>query len=191
MQQKEALPTSGRTFVALVEARDAVGQCGEESIVDGPALAERVRPVGKEGEVEMAFGIGQIVHLEPLELLLDISPVRDQRGDDDHGSKLWGHAAGEFELGEQRRWNENRNQAMNEGHCDIRGGHEPEESQEDEAPETCPSAPCKEQRHEEQEGGEESDSSQVTGGREGAYGAAKPDSQGNAKTQAPLQSPAP
>ena len=144
MQQKEPLPASGRTSVALVEARDAVGQCGGEGVLDGHVLAERVRPVGQEGEMEMAFGISQVVHLEPLELLLDISPVRDQRGDDDHGSKLWWHAAGEFELGEQRRWNENRNQAMNERHCDIRGGHEPEDCQEDEAPETCPSAPCQE-----------------------------------------------
>ena len=49
----------------------------------------------------MAFGIREIVHLEPFQLALDVGLAREQRGHDDEGPKLRGHASGELEASKQ------------------------------------------------------------------------------------------
>ena len=146
MQQKEPLPATGRTPVPQVEVRDAVGERGKEILVAGHPLIGRVRPVREEGKVEMAFGIRKIVHLEPLELPFDVGLAREQRGHDDQGPKLRGHALGELELGEQPGRNEKRYQAVDERHRDVRGGHQAEDPQQDEAPGGCPGGPGQEQK---------------------------------------------
>jgi hypothetical protein len=112
MQQDKPAPASGRSLVSLVEARDAVGQRGEQIFVAGHALAGRVPPVAQQGKVEMAFGICQVVHLEPLDLLIDVVGAREQHRHHNQSSKLRRHALGELELGEQAGLNENRNQTM-------------------------------------------------------------------------------
>ena len=119
MQQKEPFPASGRALVPCIETVDAVGQRGNELLVAGHALAGRVRPVGQEGKVEMAFRIGKVVHLESFELLLDVGVVREQRRHGDQGSKLGRHALGELELGEPGGRKQSRHQAMDEGHRNI------------------------------------------------------------------------
>ena len=129
VQQQEARPASGRTLVACVETLDALGQRGNELVVAGHALAGRVRPVGQQGKVEMTFGIGQVVHLESFELLLEVGEAREQRGHGDHGSKLRRHTLRELELRKPPGRKQSRNQAMDEGHRDLRGGHEAEEGQ--------------------------------------------------------------
>src|SRR5213594_2689340 len=101
MQQKKPLPAAGRDSIARIEALDAVGERGEEILVAGHPFVRRVRPVREEGKVEMTSGIRQIVHLEPLDLPLDVGQTREQRGYDDEGPKLRGHALGQLELGEQ------------------------------------------------------------------------------------------
>ena len=176
MQQKESLPAAGRTPVPRVEARDAVGQRGQEILVTGHPLIGRVRPIRKEAKVEMASGIREIVDLEPLERPLDVGLTREQRGHDDQGPKLRGHALGQLELGEQPGWNEKRNQPVDECHRDIRGGHQTEDPQQDEDPGGCPRGPGQEQKAGKQQCGEGRDRSQVTRDRVGAIGAAEPDS---------------
>jgi hypothetical protein len=114
VQQEKPFPASGRTLVPCIETLDAVGERGDEFLVAGHALARRVRPVGQQGKVEMAFWIGQVVHLESFELLLDVGVAREQRRHGDHGSKLRRHALGEFELGEPRGRKQSRNQPMDE-----------------------------------------------------------------------------
>ena len=119
MQQEETAPSSRWTLVFLVEASDAVGQRGEEILVTGHVLAGCVRPVAQEGKMEIAFGICQVVDFEPLDLLFDVVVAREQHRHDDQGSKLRRHALGQLELGEQPGLNENRDQAMDEGHRDL------------------------------------------------------------------------
>ena len=145
MQHEEPLPPSGRALVLLIEARDAVDQGGEELIVSGHVLMAGVRPVGKEGKVEMPFGVRQVVHLEPLDLLFDVGPAGEKRGHDDHGSKLRRHSLGELELGVQPGCNEKRHQAMDQGYRDLRGGRETQDSQQDEDREARPGGPGEEQ----------------------------------------------
>ena len=106
MQHEEPRPPSGRALVGVVEALDPVDQGGEELVVSGPVFTACVRPVGKQGKVEVSFGVRQVVHLEPLELLFDVGPAGEKRGHDDHGSKLRRHAPGEPELGVQPGLNE-------------------------------------------------------------------------------------
>ena len=85
-------PSSGRSLVDVIEARDPVDQGGEELVVSGTMFTARVRPVGEQGEVEVSFGVSQEVHLEPLELLIDVGQAGEKRRHDDHGSKLRRHA---------------------------------------------------------------------------------------------------
>jgi hypothetical protein len=122
VQQEEACPAAGRSFVAHVETLDPLGQCGDQRLVAGHVFGGCVRPVGQEGEVEMALGVGQIVHFETLELLLEVGEAREQRGHGNQGSKLRRHALCEFELREPSGRKQGRDQAMNEGHRDLRRG---------------------------------------------------------------------
>ncbi len=78
---------------------------------------------------------------------------------------------------------------MDEGHRDIRGGHEAEDCQQDEDPGPCPSGPGDEQESAELEGGEGSDRSQVSRDPEGVVGALQPEAKMNAKAQPPLEFP--
>ncbi len=100
MQHEEARPRSGRTFVVQVEPLDAVVERRSELVVAGHVLLVRVRPVGQQREVEMAFGIGEVVHLESFELLLEVGAIREQCGHRDQGAKLRRHALGQLELGQ-------------------------------------------------------------------------------------------
>ena len=133
MQQQEARPRSGGAFVARVQTVDAVCQRGDQIVVARHVLAQRVRPVAQQGEVKMAFGIGEVVHLEPIELLLDVGAARDQRWHHHERSELGRHARGELELREPRGRKQRRDQAIDDRHRDVRGGDQAGEPQKHEA----------------------------------------------------------
>jgi hypothetical protein len=146
-----------------------------------------VGPVGEEGEVEMAFGVGQVVHLEAFELLLEVGPIREQRRHGDHGSKLRGHALCEFELGEASGWKQSGYQAMDEGHRDVRGGHQADDRQQEEGPGRRPRRRRDEQEPAELERAEDRDPSQVARDPVGAAGTGQPQARGRAEAQLPLE----
>ncbi len=66
MEQQEAVPSPRHLAVTLVEAGDAVGEGLQQLIVVGHVLLRRILPVGQQGEVEVAPGVGEVVHLQLL-----------------------------------------------------------------------------------------------------------------------------
>jgi hypothetical protein len=175
--------------VSVVETRDALGQLGEELLVPRHAFVGGVPPIGEQGEIEMALGIRQVVHLELLDRLFDALVAGEQPGYDDHGSHLGGHAASEVEFAEQPGWNDNRDQAMDQGHGDIGGGDEGENPQEDEDWYAHARAPGQEQRAGEKQGSEDGNQSEIAGCRMDAPRASNPDAHGEAVVQPLFERP--
>jgi hypothetical protein len=92
MEQEEPVAGPGRPVIPLVEPLDTVGQSGEKILIARHFLAGGIRPIAQKRKVEVAFGIGEIVHFELLDLLLDVALTREQHGDDDQSSELRRHA---------------------------------------------------------------------------------------------------
>jgi hypothetical protein len=134
VQQQETLSAIGRGPVSRVELRDAVGQRGEKLLVARHPLGGGVRPVREQGEVEVAFGIGQIVHQDPLELTLDVLLTREHGRHGDHRPELRGNALGKLELGKQARRHEEGDQPVNDRHGQVGDGHQAEDPQNGQSP---------------------------------------------------------
>jgi hypothetical protein len=189
MQYDEPLPSFGRTPVSLVETGDPVGQRGEEVLVARHVLVGGVPPIGQEREMEMPPWIRQVVHLEPFEGLFDVRLAGEQGGHHDHGAQLGRHTASEFELAEQPGWHEKRDQAMDQGHRDIGGGHEGEHPQEDEDRYADSRAPAQPQRAGEHERSEDGNQSEVARSGMGPPCASDPDAHGDSKVQPSFERP--
>ncbi len=101
MQDYESLPAAGWTPVSLVEARDLIGELGEEVLVAGRDLLGGVLPIGQEREVDVSGWIGQVVGLDPFDRLFDVRTAGEERRYDHHGPELGRHAARELELAQQ------------------------------------------------------------------------------------------
>ena len=80
MEEEEARPAVGRRAVARVQARDAGGR-RREKLARPPACvsAGGVDPVREQREAQLAVRVGEIVHLELLDLLLDLGLAGQQR----------------------------------------------------------------------------------------------------------------
>ena len=102
MEEQEAIG-AGRVRIAGVETGDAGGGHRHEVVVSRQPLDIRVRPVGQEGEMDRAGGIGKVVDLESLDLLLDRLASRQQRRDGDQGAQMRRHPLPQVEAGQKRR----------------------------------------------------------------------------------------
>ena len=102
VQQEETIGTFGGRMAA-VEPDDAGGGRRHEVGVSRVGLRVGVRPVRQEREMHGAAGIGEIVHFQPLKLLVDGRAGRQQRRDGDEGPQLRRHARPELEAGQQHR----------------------------------------------------------------------------------------
>jgi hypothetical protein len=180
MQDEEPFPSRRRAPVSLVEILDSVGQCGEEILVARHVFVGGVVPIGQEDEMEMALRIRQVVHLEPFDGLFYVRVGSEQRRYHDQGPQFGGHASSELELAKQPGWNAKSDEAIDQGHRDIGGGYEGEDSQEDEDRYANARAPGQEQRAGEHESSEEGVLSEIAGTCMGAPRAPDPDSHGDA-----------
>ena len=70
MQQEEAIAIRRRS-VAPIQFRDPCGGCAEQLVVAGRILGGGVRPIGKQREAKIAVAIGQMMNLQPFDLLRD------------------------------------------------------------------------------------------------------------------------
>ena len=103
MEQEEALAGAGRAAVALVEARDAVDGGREKPIILRHGLAGRVGPVGQEREVDVTVRIGEVVDLEPTDMLLDLGLAGEEGGHHDERSQARRDAVAQLEARQRPR----------------------------------------------------------------------------------------
>ena len=118
--------------VAPVQARDALARRRERLVITRHPLRGRVRPVGEDREADVAVGIRQVVHLEPLDLLIDLRAARQQGRHDDHGPQARRHALAQLESRQRARAEQRRDAAIHERDRQVRRrdeGQEPEQEQ--------------------------------------------------------------
>ena len=125
MQEEEARAAAGRAFVARVEPRDAGPSAASERVVSGHVSAVRVGPVGEKGEAEVAFGVGEVVDLEPFELLVELAAFVSSVGTATSVRSSGGTPCASSSLGSRRGGEQRRDQAMDERDRDVGGRHEP------------------------------------------------------------------
>ena len=99
MEEEDALAAPWRGAVAPVQPRDAVPRRRQRLVIARQGGRRRIEPVGENREPKIAVRIRQIVHLEPLDLLLDVPDVGQQHRHDDHGSQIGRHAVAQLEPG--------------------------------------------------------------------------------------------
>ena len=87
MQQYEPVACGGRSM-QTVQSRNALGGDVEQCAVVGRVLGRRIDPVREQGKVQLVVPRGEIVDLEPLDVLLDGRASRQQRGHHDHGAQM-------------------------------------------------------------------------------------------------------
>ena len=100
MQQHEAR-AGGARGMSSVEAVHLGRREGEDLFVAVEQRGVRVRPVGQQREVEVAFRAGQEVHLEALDLLAGLGVARQQRRDHDQRAQARRNAVEKVEPGQR------------------------------------------------------------------------------------------
>ena len=103
VEQEEAIGAGRRSDSGLLSRAMPAVAAATRSASPGSRLGIGVRPVGQEREMDRAAGIGEIVDLEPLDLLVDRRAGRQQRRDGDQGAQMRRHALPQVEAGQQRR----------------------------------------------------------------------------------------
>src|SRR5207244_13432390 len=76
VEEKESLAAIRRGPVAPVQAGDPLARGPQSFVIARHALPGRIQPVGEDGKAKIAVRIRQVMHFEPLDLLLDFSAVR-------------------------------------------------------------------------------------------------------------------
>ena len=116
--------------LACVEGPDRAGGGLDDGLVVGHRRLRSVGPVGQEREAEGRVGVGERVHLEPLDHLPGVRRRREQRRDDDEGAVLVRHAVAEGQAWEPVRRQEaddvpvdERDREVQQGQRGRRDGH--------------------------------------------------------------------
>ena len=102
MQQQEAI-ASGTRSVPAVQLPDRLRGDGEKLGIARKGLLVGIDPVRQQGEGEVAAGAGQMVNLEPLNLLQNICVIRQQRRHGNERSKRLRNASRQIKAGQHHR----------------------------------------------------------------------------------------
>ena len=129
MEEEEAVAAARPRAVTLVEPRDGLARRGEGVLVPRHLLRRRVGPVGQDGEAEIAVGIRQVMHLEPLDLRRRLGGIGEQGRDDDEGPQRGRHALAQVEPRQDRRRKEARERTIHERDHQIGRGNERQTSE--------------------------------------------------------------
>ena len=133
MQQEKAIAAVGRRTVATIQIRDALGRRRHQRRILGHRLGRRVHMVGQEREANVPVRIGEVVDLEPADLLVDVGFAREQRRHHDEGSEARRHPITKLEARQQPRAEQLHDGAIDEGDGEIRRrekGDQPEQCRE-------------------------------------------------------------
>ena len=174
MEQEEALAAVGRAAVAPVEARDPVDGGREEPIILRHGLGGRVGPVGQEREVDVTVRIGEVVDLEPTDMLLDLGLAGEEGGHHDERSQARRDAVAQLEARQRPRAELVGDGAIDERDREVGGRDEGDQTEQGERERTHPPRVGKEQRERQEERGDDAEGPEVARGRPRDVGAQKP-----------------
>ena len=191
VKNEEALAAARGRPMTAVQTVDRVARGGERLLVAGDAFLRRVGPVGQHGEAKIAVGVGEVVHLETLDLLVDLEPVAEQGRHDDHGPQRRGHAAAQLQSRQHARRDQRPDRAIDERDGQIGGGDQGQKPEHEQDRRAWPRASDREQRQRENDPGENRDGSQIAGRRGGDVCAKQPACRGCAERQRRLEPGAP
>ena len=149
MEQEESVAFRRRS-VASIQARDSLGGGAEKLVVIRRILGGGVRPVREQREAEIAVRARQVMHLEALDLLLDLRWRRQERRHDDHRAQARRHSVAKLQAGRVFGAEPICDAAVHQRHRRIRCRNQGEQREQEEHP----SADA-ELRHAEQRQGED------------------------------------
>ena len=96
MQQQETRAAGSRS-VTRVQSRDASRCDSQQRLVAVDVLGCGVQPVGEQCKMQVAFGTGEMVDLQTLDLLLDGVRRGQKRRYGDEGAQMRGNAVGQLQ----------------------------------------------------------------------------------------------
>ena len=187
MQNEEAIAAAGRGAVLPVEARDRRARGLQRDRVVSQALGGCVRPVGEQREADVAVRVGEVVHFQPLDLLVDDGPIGEERRHGDQRARARGHAVAELEAREHRGRDQCRDAAVQQRDREVRGRHQGGQCQQDQGGgrERCGGRAQERQRHDRR--GEEGEAPEIAGRRRRDVGAKQSAPRRRANTQRRLE----
>ena len=162
MKEKESVAAVRRRTVALVQSRDALARRGQENLIIRHGFLGCVRPVGEDAESEVTVGVRQVVHFQPLHLLVDFGAGGEQGGHDHHGAEGPRHTIAKLESRQRIRLHHRRHEAIHEHDGQIRRRYDGEEAEHDEHAGSHAGGPCHEKRQGEDGQGEQADRPEVS-----------------------------
>ncbi len=129
MQNPEAVAASGRGPVASVQRVDRRARPCEQRGIPGERFGRSIRPIRQEREAQLGVRVGQRMHLQPADHLLDLGFVGQQHRDDDERAQLRRHAPRELELRQPPRAHEPGDEALDQRDGEVGGREEAEQRQ--------------------------------------------------------------
>ncbi len=187
VEEEEALVPGVRHGVALVEARDPRPGHGQDVLVAGQGLRGRVRPVGEEGEADVAVRVREVVHLEPLDLLLELGGAGQQGGHDDQGAQGRRHPVAQLEARQGDRRERRRDAAVQQGDRQIRGRKDSCQAEQDQGHDARAGGPGGKEGRREKHQRQEGTGAQIAGRRAREIGAQQLARQRLAKSEGLLE----
>ncbi len=114
MQQQKARAGGSRTVCAIEPCDRLDGGCQQRGVA-GQAFFVRIETVGKQREAEIAAGIGQMVHFQPLDLLQQIGFVAQQGRHRDQRAQFARYASEQLQAGKPGGTDTAGDQAVEQG----------------------------------------------------------------------------
>jgi hypothetical protein len=127
VQEQKPVPAGPRP-VLQIETRDSFDGDIQQRLVFRRRFALGIRPIGKQGKVEIAVRAGEVMHLELSDKLFDLRRRRQQHRHDDHGAQILGYAFGELHSGKDGGAEAVGDEAVDKGDCGIRCGDQREQA---------------------------------------------------------------
>ena len=183
MEEEEALPVVGRGAMPRVQARDPLGRRRDEPFVVCSRLGRVVGPVREEGEAELVIGVGEVVHLELGDQLLDVGLAAEQRGHHHQRPQLGRHPVAQLELRQGSGADPLDDPEVRERDGEVGGRNESQQGEEQEAGSAHAGVRGEHQGRGEDERAQQRDRPQVGRHGRGEVGAGQPLSRANAKAE--------
>ena len=120
MQQQESFAARGRA-VAAVQARDAQHRDVEQRVVGGGVFGVGIRPVRQQREMQLVVGRGEIVDLEPVQVLFDRGARAQHHGHGHQGAQFCRNAFAQRQARQAAGADAARHRAVDERDRDVDG----------------------------------------------------------------------
>ncbi len=173
MQQQEARAASAR-LVTLVELRDAGRRALQERRVTLRVLGRGIDPVGQQREMNGAFGAGEVMNLQPLDLLLDRGARGQQHRHRDQRAQACRHAVAQLQGGQEGRAQAAHHTPIHQRHGRVDGRNGTQNAEQAQPFPLWRRRSDRDERGGEQGGGDHRDGAHITADAEAAAGSPEP-----------------